>query len=769
MTRSILPASILLLAAACESGRIGSPESDLGELAAPQTPGTVLVEPARVTAGDRAAPLTWQFAAPSTLRAGGMPTSLRLGHASDHSFVQFELPLPGGDGDADENGSSGVGRFDGPVLCWIDRDCPARFQDGYLRAQLVQGGQVTRELQLAVAQRDEWTSLPLQTIIGVYGERSLVLAPGDQVRIQYWGQVPMRATEWTGDPLRLHVRHRHFWAGWFPTEWSEVADDRVQGLVIAPLGEPAFVSAKAPLDVAAGEPFRIAVVVTDRIGNPQPYTGRVLLSGGVNAELYLDSAARGELEARYDTPGMYRVVPALDLPGVRAVYHYTRAHAGVPPWRRLIGDVHIHTGDGGAQRKFVGSFGPGDHAGLYTSMRDAYRYLELIGGYDFGAVSEHAVRDDRYTPLPAVAADPAFQTGGACAGAGHPIAGIDGWWPHAQSIARDVDGGEGGDFITFPAFEWHTQHVRVGDVSPVHRVVLYRDFSPDDDLPFLPGDLDNLPPPCLVRFLELAGQTSESALVVPHMMLAVGGNPDWDLTYADSELASREEIEDFQRVGEIFSARSYDQGSAVDLLTGFEGADQSPGRWSYRYGWRDIGAHIGVIGSSDNHSQMPGVDDTLTAGGERYHHHEPAGTAVVLASDRSRDGVFDGLRARRSYATSGVRAWLDFTLAGAAMGEAIATSAATASGHVELYAGLDIQRLEVWAAPVGQSGAAYQLVHDAAPGGESYAADFSVDQPAAGGEWLYYVRAFLHTPGDSPDHAHDAVWSSPIWIRWPAP
>ncbi|HEY8144725.1 MAG TPA: DUF3604 domain-containing protein [Kofleriaceae bacterium] len=770
LTSLFLLFALVLALPGCDAGGDPSGAGDLGELAAPQAPGTVVVAPARVTAGDPVAPLTWQFAVPSTMRGGGLPTTLRLGHGSDRSLLQLELPLPGGDGEADENGSSGVGRFDGPVLCWIDQACATRFQDGYLRAQLVQGGQVARELQLAVALRDEWTALPVQTIIGIYGERDLILAAGDQVRIQYWGHVPMRATEWTGNSLRLHLRYRHFWGGWIPTPWAEVADDRVQGLAIAPLGEPAFVSASAPLDVAAGEPFRIAVVVTDRIGNPQPYTGRVTLSGGVSAELFLDGAARGEIEARYDTPGAYRVVPALDLPAVRAVYHYTVVHAGAPAWRRMIGDVHIHTGDGGAQRKFIGSFGPGDHAGLYTSMRDAFRYLELIAGYDFAAVSEHAVRDDLYQPLPAVAADPAFQSGGACSGAGHPVGGLEGWWPHAQSIAREVDGGEGGDFVTFPAFEWHTQHVKMGDVSPVHRVVLYRDFSPDDDLPILPGDVTNLPPPCLVRFLELAGHTSESALVVPHMMLAQGGNIDWQLTYADTSLVSREEIEDFQRVGEIFSARAYDQPASVDLLTGFEGADQSPGRWTYRYGWRDLGAHIGLIGSSDNHSQMPGVDDGLTIGGQRYHHHEPSGTAVVLADQRGRDGVFDAMRARRTYATSGVRAWLDFTLAGASMGEAIASGAAGASGHIELYAGLEIQRVQIWAAPVGVPGATYRLVHDAAPGGESFAADLAIENPLAAGaapaEWLYYARAFLHTPGDAADHAHDAVWSSPIWIRW---
>lgn len=78
--------------------------------------------------------------------------------------------------------------------------------------------------------------------------------------------------------------------------------------------------------------------------------------------------------------------------------------------------------------------------------------------------------------------------------------------------------------------------------------------------------------------------------------------------------------------------------------------------------------------------------------------------------------------------------------------------------------------MQIWAAPIGVSGAPYQLLHDAAPGGESYAADLAIENPLSPGEppaeWLDYARAFLHTPGDAADHAHDAVRSSPIWIRW---
>src|SRR5262249_22620734 len=82
----------------------------------------------------------------------------------------------------------------------------------------------------------------------------------------------------------------------------------------------------------------------------------------------------------------------------------------------------------------------------------------------------------------------------------------------------------------------------------------------------------------------------------------------------------------YQRVGEMFSSRAYNQKVTASLpylarddWTTFEGSDDAPGPWSFRYGWRNRAAHIGVIGSSDNHSQMPGANDDMTLDGTRFH------------------------------------------------------------------------------------------------------------------------------------------------------
>jgi hypothetical protein len=252
-------------------------------------------------------------------------------------------------------------------------------------------------------------------------------------------------------------------------------------------------------------------------------------------------------------------------------------------------------------------------------------------------------------------------------------------------------------------------------------------------------------------------------------MKADDTNIDWDLTYADTSVAPRTQTDRYYRVGEIFSARALDQARSYGkaTLTVFEGADQAPGRWSYRYGWISEGAHIGLIGSSDNHEQTPGAHDDWDLDGTNFHTNEPGGFAVVLAGTPGREGIYQALSQRQSYATSGVRAWFDFGIDGAPMGAEIARTAPV-SAQVALLAGYDITAVELWGAKVAR-GAPYQKLQADAPNDETYAATISLANPVAAGaapeEWIYYVRAFFRSSGSSYD-ADDALWSSPIWITW---
>ena len=76
------------------------------------------------------------------------------------------------------------------------------------------------------------------------------------------------------------------------------------------------------------------------------------------------------------------------------------------------------------------------------------------------------------------------------------------------------------------------------------------------------------------------------------------------------------------------------------------------------------GHQVGVIGGSDDHLSHPGYSapsrDSLAQRG---------GLAAVMAPTRSRDAIFDALKARRTYATSGERILLELALNGVEMGQ----------------------------------------------------------------------------------------------------
>ena len=77
------------------------------------------------------------------------------------------------------------------------------------------------------------------------------------------------------------------------------------------------------------------------------------------------------------------------------------------------------------------------------------------------------------------------------------------------------------------------------------------------------------------------------------------------------------------------------------------------------YAWDawERGLELATIASSDNHRGQPGRGEL--------------GLAAVLAPSLERGDVFDALRDRHTYGTTGARMLLDFTLNGAAMGSAV--------------------------------------------------------------------------------------------------
>lgn len=159
--------------------------------------------------------------------------------------------------------------------------------------------------------------------------------------------------------------------------------------------------------------------------------------------------------------------------------------------------------------------------------------------------------------------------------------------------------------------------------------------------------------------------------------------------------------------------------------------------------WRG-GHRLGVIGSSDEHSGQAG----------RPH----GGLAAVFAREHSREAIFDALRERSCYATTGERILLDFSVAGLPMG-AEGTLAPGARITIELKVwGTDtLLRVEVLRYRFGQDDR-FTTIYSDYPQPESTDVAVSLSEVLES-DTMYYAR-ITQGPVEWPDMA----WSSPVWI-----
>jgi hypothetical protein len=198
-------------------------------------------------------------------------------------------------------------------------------------------------------------------------------------------------------------------------------------------------------------------------------------------------------------------------------------------------------------------------------------------------------------------------------------------WSRVQQVI--AGGNRDGEFCAFLGFEWHSSLwgdqcvVFPGDHRPLH-------YASD--------------PERLRRFCM-----EERALMIPHHLAYPKGRRgvNWDCF-----------TEACTPVVEIYS----EHGNSED--------DRGPyPMFSHSMGGRETsntaraaleaGLRFGFVGSSDDHAGFPG------AYGE--------GLMAALVKDFTREGIFEAIRARRTYALTGDRIEVDFTVEGAPMGATI--------------------------------------------------------------------------------------------------
>lgn len=165
------------------------------------------------------------------------------------------------------------------------------------------------------------------------------------------------------------------------------------------------------------------------------------------------------------------------------------------------------------------------------------------------------------------------------------------------------------------------------------------------------------------------------------------------------------------------------------------------------------GLRLGFIGGTDTHSTMP-------AGFGNDHLDRLPGMTAVFAPELSRDAVFDAVRARRCYAASLERIYLDVSVAGAGMGETIPWPdggrprkvRATAAAESDIVS-IEVVRSgrTVHTERVGSWRGEVRYVDDS-PLGEA-----ALESPHLGRFAYYYVRVTCASGAQG--------WSSPVWLK----
>lgn len=373
-----------------------------------------------------------------------------------------------------------------------------------------------------------------------------------------------------------------------------------------------------------------------------------------------------------------------------------------PPEQQALnvyfGDLHAHSIYGDACN---------DVDEFYHRYRDAY-------GYDFAALTEHDYLD----------------------GMELSQSELKMMWNHSDRVTRP------GEFVAFYAYEWTSPALadhagEGGTVGEGHRHILYRDQSGP-----------------LVSYGEASANTGKKllarlqgqrALVIPHHTSWSG--TDWDA-----------HDENLQRLVEVCSTHGRFEYSGNQPI-GYRRDHIHPGKFIFDALAR--GYRLGFVGGSDSHGLKWHATEL-----EGRAKHIPAGTHVgwkddafrtgmtaILAPELTREALFDALHARRCYATSGVRIFVDFRINGALMGSDIMSEdaphlTAQVRGTSAIRSVEVVRSGHVFAGVQSQPGEGLTEMQ--------FALDDNIIVP---GESHYYYLRVLQEDGNM-------AWSSPIWVRW---
>ena len=407
-------------------------------------------------------------------------------------------------------------------------------------------------------------------------------------------------------------------------------------------------------------------------------------------------------------PGVHRIEARFG-DDLRAISDPLEVTAEAPVQSLYWGDIHSHIRERRAQALISDAdmlMGP-------PTVRDALEWARDVAGIHFATVSDH---DLKLT---------------------------DAEWRDTIEVHRKLN--HDGRFVTFPGYEWGCSGGMAFNYG--HRHVIYRRNRV--------RGVEHVP---LFRCCEEATQSAqglfralrstvpvEDVLSVPHHTARGGGNTWMNWDYTDPELECCCEIFSIwgssEKMGEPFP---------IDYLAsgGYFGAGEARGH--HLQDGLARGYRFGFTGGSESHDGRPARP--LVHGPHVIAETDflaPPGITGVWADSLTRDGIFDALRARRCYATTGARIIVRFSLGDTPMGGEVA--AGDVSGMPEFSAEV------IGTAPIASCELVKNNVEIASASSDdsTLSATLRDTDEAVPGDY-YYLRI---TQADG-----EMAWASPIFI-----
>ncbi|MEM7130345.1 MAG: DUF3604 domain-containing protein [Chloroflexota bacterium] len=234
----------------------------------------------------------------------------------------------------------------------------------------------------------------------------------------------------------------------------------------------------------------------------------------------------------------------------------------------------------------------------------------------------------------------------------------DEYWQHINDTTKTYH--RDGDFVVFPGYEWSANSPAGGDHNVIYRqegMPILR--SSHWLVPNVPETEQSPAHPADVFFAKLKQSVPlEDVLVCAH----VGGRYANIRKYFDQELVSLVELVSCWGVFEWMLWDAFDKGYIV-----------------------------GVMCNSDGHHGRPGAEGAgMTEFGIEN------GLTCVLAESLTRNAVFDALKSRRCYGTTGARMLLDFTADVHPMGSVLAHRTAPLSMQASVTGTAPLESLQLY-------------------------------------------------------------------------